>query len=130
MTHTYTIDTVDALDRTLSHTPVDQAQVADASPTVGHTALFTVGGDSADEPCAATWQIGIWEMSAGAMYDVEIDEVFVVLRGDAEIAVLDASGLVAESIPLRPGVVCRLHAGTRTRWTVRRALRKMYISAS
>jgi hypothetical protein len=63
------------------------------------------------------------------MYDVEVDEVFVVLQGVADVEVLDPSGLVSSTLPLRAGSVGRLRAGTRTRWTVQRTLRKIYVVA-
>lgn len=115
------IDRIDALDLVLPRTPVPSDQDAGGEPSVGTEQLFTLpvtrGGV----------EIGIWEMGVGAMYDVEVDEIFVVIQGRAEVDVLDPSGLVQSTVALLPGVVCRLRAGTRTRWTVRRTLRKIYI---
>jgi uncharacterized cupin superfamily protein len=58
--------------------------------------------------------------------DTEVDEVFVVLQGRATLE-FDGSDEVLE---LHPGVVGRLAAGARTRWTVTDTLRKVYISAT
>ena len=66
---------------------------------------------------------GVWEMSPGAMRDVEVDEVFVVLAGEATVDFVDPA---LASIELRPGAVVRLAAGMRTVWTVRETLRKVY----
>ncbi|MBZ4487531.1 cupin domain-containing protein [Microbacterium sp. cx-55] len=118
---TPTIDRIDALDLVLPRTPIAPDQNAGGEPSVGTEALLTLPGTDAG------LEVGVWEMGVGAMYDVEVDEVFVVIQGLAEVAVLDASGLIRSTLTLRPGVVCRLHAGTRTRWTVHRTLRKIYI---
>ncbi|GAA5030816.1 cupin domain-containing protein [Microbacterium fluvii] len=108
---------VDALELALPRFPVPADQNAGGEPSVGQAALFTVGDA----------EVGVWELGVGAMYDVEVDEVFVVLAGEAVVEVLDGSGLVTERTELRAGVVCRLTAGTRTRWAVRRTLRKVYV---
>ena len=67
----------------------------------------------------------MWEMTPGAMRDVEVDEVFVVLAGDATVEFVDPA---LPSIELRPGSVVRLEAGMRTVWTVRETLRKVYVA--
>ena len=69
--------------------------------------------------------IGVWEHTPGVSTDVEADEVFVVLTGDATLAFEDPSLPAAE---LRPGSIVRLEAGMRTVWSVRETLRKVYIS--
>ena len=69
--------------------------------------------------------VGVWEMSAGAMRDVEADEVFVVLAGAATVEFSDPA---LPPIELRPGSVVRLEAGMRTIWTVRETLRKVYVA--
>ncbi len=66
--------------------------------------------------------IGIWEHTPGVSRDVEADEVFVVLSGDASVAFDDGS----PTIELRPGSLVRLSAGQRTMWTVRETLRKVF----
>ena len=68
-------------------------------------------------------EIGVWELTSGAVHDTEADEVFVVVAGDATVRFADG-----ESIELHPGVVVRLHAGDRTEWVVRSPLRKVYIT--
>jgi uncharacterized cupin superfamily protein len=115
-----TIDRIDALDLALPRTPVPRDQDAGGEPSVGSAELFTLPGGV---------EVGVWEMGVGAMYDVEVDEVFVVLQGVADVEVLDPSGLVSSTLPLRAGSVGRLRAGTRTRWTVQRTLRKIYVVA-
>ncbi|MGA6227803.1 cupin domain-containing protein, partial [Streptomyces umbrinus] len=67
-------------------------------------------------------EVGVWTLTAGAVRDVEADEIFVVLAGDATVRFE-----TGESIELAPGVVVRLHAGERTEWTVRSPLRKVYV---
>ncbi|MDT0382873.1 cupin domain-containing protein, partial [Streptomyces sp. DSM 42041] len=64
------------------------------------------------------------EHTPGVSRDVESDEVFVVLGGDASIAFDDGT----PTIDLRPGSLVRLHAGQRTTWTVRETLRKVFIA--
>lgn len=73
-------------------------------------------------------EIGVWEMSVGAMADIENDEWFVVLSGQATVQILEAGGFAAQEIELAPGSVVRLHQGMETRWTVTQALRKIYFA--
>lgn len=93
--------------------PVDPTQVVTGSPTTGFRALAAVAGA----------EVGVWEMTAGTMTDVEVDEVFVVLSGSATVTFDDG-----EVIDLGPGTVTRLREGDRTTWTVHETLRKVYIS--
>jgi len=69
--------------------------------------------------------VGIWEHTPGVSRDVEADEVFVVLAGDATIEFEDPA---LPPIVLRPGSIVRLEDGMRTVWTVRETLRKVYIA--
>nr|WSZ20939.1 cupin domain-containing protein [Streptomyces canus] len=69
-------------------------------------------------------ELGLWTLTAGTVRDVEVDEVFVVLAGDATVRFE-----TGESIELAPGAVVRLHAGERTEWEVRSTLRKVYVAA-
>ncbi|MBN9178148.1 MAG: cupin domain-containing protein [Microbacterium sp.] len=69
--------------------------------------------------------IGVWEMTVGAMRDTEIDEVFVVIAGDATVEFVSPA---LPSIELAPGAVARLTAGMQTVWTVRETLRKIYLA--
>ncbi|GAA1782228.1 cupin domain-containing protein [Agromyces lapidis] len=110
----------DATGLALEHEPVPAEQVVAGSPTTAYLAL--------DESEAG--EIGVWEMSVGAMRDVEVDEVFVVLAGAATVEFESAAsdGLHRSPIVLAPGSVVRLEAGMRTVWTVRENLRKVFIS--
>ncbi len=56
----------------------------------------------------------MWALTVGTVRDVEVDEVFVVLEGDATVRFE-----TGESVDLAPGVVVRLRAGERTEWEVR-----------
>lgn len=107
--------TLDALSLAVSPAPVPDAQVVDGTPETATVELGTVGGA----------QVGVWELSVGAVRDVEADEVFVVLAGRAEVLV---EGVEAPLV-LAPGVVGRLRAGSRTVWTVTETLRKVYVLA-
>ena len=64
-------------DIAVKHIAADAGDVVSGAPTLGTTAITTLG-DSGVE-------VGVWEMSVGAVRDVEVDEVFLVLagRGDA-----------------------------------------------
>ena len=84
-------------------------QDAGGEPSTGSAELFTLPG------AGGGIEVGVWEMGVGAMYDVEVDEVFIVVQGVADVEVLDPSGLVSETVALRPGVVCRLHGRERGR---------------
>lgn len=93
--------------------PVPAAQVVAGSPSTGAVDL--------DEDMG----IGIWEMTPGAMSDVEIDEMFVVVAGSATVEFVDPA---LPSIELEAGSIVRLEAGMRTVWTVRETLRKVYLA--
>ncbi|MGW9630607.1 cupin domain-containing protein [Agromyces sp. NPDC055520] len=110
----------DAAGLVLDHQPVPAEQVVAGTPATGYRAL-----DSSD-----AGEIGVWEMTVGAMRDVEVDEVFVVLAGAAtvEFEHVPSTGRPADPIILAPGVVVRLEAGMTTIWTVRETLRKVFIS--
>lgn len=105
--------TVDTLALHPAHVAVPAEQQVEGGPTTGLVELGGVGG----------LELGVWEMSEGAMRDVEADEVFVVVAGRAEVVVEGQS----EPLRLAPGVVGRLQAGTRTVWTVTETLRKVYV---
>lgn len=68
-------------------------------------------------------EVGLWEITPSLSTDVEADEVFVVLEGDATVSFEDGS----PTLELRPGSVARLAAGARSTWNVREKLRKLYI---
>lgn len=101
----------DAAALSVTHEPVPTDQVVAGAPSTGLVEL--------------TDEIGVWEMSPGAMRDVEADEVFVVLAGSATVSFDDPA---LDTIELRPGSIVRLTAGMRTVWTVRETLRKVYIA--
>lgn len=109
----------DASTVVLEHEPVPDDQIVAGSPMTGYLAL-----DSSD-----AGEIGVWEMTPGAMRDVEVDEVFVVLAGAATVEFESAAsdGLHRSPIVLAPGAVVRLEAGMKTIWTVRETLRKVFI---
>nr|WP_281070137.1 cupin domain-containing protein [Paeniglutamicibacter psychrophenolicus] len=71
----------------------------------------------------------MWEMSAGAMNDVEAEELFVVLSGSATVQIHAKNGFDAAELRLLPGTVCHLSAGMHTSWTLHEPLRKMYLVA-
>lgn len=100
----------------LGEVPLDDLPadgVRAGSPRAGLRTLTTVG----------EVEVGVWEMTPGTAVDVEVDEVFVVLAGEATVRFEDG-----EEIELRPGVAVRLRAGERTTWTVRSTLRKLYVA--
>jgi uncharacterized protein len=67
---------------------------------------------------------GVWEMTNGVMRDVEADEIFIVLSGQAVVEFDDGT----ESLQLKAGDIGRLAAGTRTVWRVTEPLRKVYLT--
>lgn len=99
----------------LEQEPVPAGQLVAGQPTTAATALTTLAGA----------EIGVWEMSPGAMSDVEADEVFVVLSGAATVEFADGT----PALELRAGDVVHLAAGTQTVWTVTETLRKVYLTA-
>ncbi|WP_447587625.1 cupin domain-containing protein [Microbacterium lacticum] len=101
----------DAAALTVPHEPVPAEQVVSGAPATGYVEL--------------TDAIGVWEMTPGAMHDVEIDEVFVVLAGSAAVSFEEPP---LPPIELQPGAVVRLTAGMRTVWTVRETLRKVSVA--
>ncbi|WP_022891495.1 cupin domain-containing protein [Agromyces subbeticus] len=104
----------DAASARLAHEPVSAEQIVAGAPTTGYLALDT----------SSAGEIGVWEMTPGAMRDVEVDEVFVVLAGAATV---EFEHPAADPIVLAPGAVVRLEAGMKTIWTVRETLRKVFI---
>lgn len=105
----------DAASVALDHEPVPASLVVDGAPTTGFAELTELDGA----------EVGVWEMTPGAMRDTEADEVFVVVAGSATVAFDDPA---LDPIELGPGSVVRLDAGMRTVWTVRETLRKVYIA--
>jgi uncharacterized cupin superfamily protein len=101
----------------LAHEPVPDDQVVAGAPTTGYAAL--------DVSADGTRELGVWEMTPGAMRDVEADEVFLVIAGRATVEFADPA---LPPIELRPGSIARLDAGMRTVWTVHETLRKLYVA--
>ncbi|WP_406830597.1 cupin domain-containing protein [Pedococcus sp. KACC 23699] len=93
--------------------PVPPATVVHGDPRAGTRTLASVVGA----------EVGVWELTAGTVTDVEVDEVFVVLSGSATLTFDDG-----EVIELGPGVTVHLRAGDRTTWAVHAPLRKVYIA--
>lgn len=107
----------EAIGAELEHEAVSPEQTVAGAPETGVAELGALGGVG----------YGIWEMTAGAMRDIEADEVFVVLEGTGEVELLQ-SGATVSRISLRPGSIVRLAAGMSTVWTVPERLRKFYIA--
>ncbi|QKJ18422.1 cupin domain-containing protein [Microbacterium hominis] len=106
---------VDAATLRIHHEPVAGDQVAENGPTTGFVAIGELAGA----------EVGVWEMTEGAMRDVEAEELFVVIAGDATVEFTQPA---LPAIELSAGSVVRLAAGMRTVWTVRETLRKVYIA--
>lgn len=110
------IEAVDATRIDVLSDDVDGSLRLGGTPRTGSVELDAPGGVP----------MGVWEMTAGAMRDVEVDEVFVVVSGEATVDLVE-DGEVVATVDLRPGVVCRLRAGMTTRWSVPDRLRKVYL---
>ena len=94
--------------------PVAAEQRLAGHPHTGSATLGEFGGT----------EIGVWEMTPGAMSDVEADEIFIVLFGAGSVE-FDETG---ETVQLALGDVMRLRAGQRTVWTITQTLRKIYLA--
>lgn len=103
-----------ALTLDLTYEPVPADQVVSGNPQTGYATI--------DE--SPSGEIGVWEMTVGAMRDTEVSEVFVVLAGSATVEFVEPAHPPLE---LAPGVVVKLDAGMQTVWTVREPLRKIFI---
>jgi uncharacterized cupin superfamily protein len=101
----------------VEHAAAGPDEVVAGAPTTGATPITMLGGTGIE--------IGVWEMSAGTVRDVEVDEVFLVLAGRATIAVDGAA-----PIAIAAGDLVRLTAGTATQWTVTEPIRKLYVAAA
>lgn len=107
----------DAAALPLAHEPVPAEQVVAGAPATGHAAL--------DVSADGTPELGVWEMTPGAMRDTEADEVFLVIAGRATVEFTDRA---LPSITLVAGSLVRLKAGMQTVWTVHETLRKLYVA--
>ncbi|MDF3303392.1 cupin domain-containing protein [Rhodococcus sp. T2V] len=101
-------------DLTYHRLPGDQV-VGEGAPMVGERVLGDFAGIT----------VGVWEIEPSVSCDVEIDEVFVVLSGDATVQFEDDT----PDLDLGPGSVVRVRAGQKTRWIVRDTLRKVFLAA-
>ena len=99
-------------------TPVLEDLRLEGEPSTGFIDVAVVGDTT----------VGIWEMTAGSMRDIEADEVFVVVAGRASVELVEG-GRTTRTIELVPGTLCRLDAGMHTRWRVTETLRKVYVVA-
>ncbi|MFV8166368.1 cupin domain-containing protein [Mycobacterium sp. 134] len=79
---------VDTAALALDHAPLPAESVVAGAPTTGFRDLIAL----------SDMTIGVWEHTPGVSRDVEADEVFVVLSGDASVAFDDGS----PPIDLRP----------------------------
>lgn len=111
---------VDALDITIPLESVAPEQVPAlahaGNPQTGAVALGTF----------ADREVGVWEMTVGAMTDVEVDELCIIIAGAGELhRTFDGKTAVQQ---LRPGSVVQLRDGEETLWVVTENLRKVYLA--
>ncbi|WP_016883631.1 MULTISPECIES: cupin domain-containing protein [unclassified Rhodococcus (in: high G+C Gram-positive bacteria)] len=97
------------------HRLPDEQVIGDSVPMVGERVLGDFAGVT----------VGVWEIEPSVSSDVEIDEVFVVLSGDATVQFDDGT----PDLELGPGSVVHVRSGQKTRWIVRDTLRKIFIAA-
>jgi uncharacterized cupin superfamily protein len=116
----------DAASFVLDPAPASASQVVAGAPLIGEAVLGDFDG----------MEVGVWEISPGSVRDTEVDELSVILSGDATIEFLlddedgnptDQVSTLIPPIVLGPGSVLRLHKGQRTIWTIRETLRKVYL---
>lgn len=107
---------VDVNGLALRHSPVPAEQLAGGRPG---TAAHELGHFAGVE-------LGVWEMSAGGMHDVEAEEVFLVTAGRATVEIHGEGG--PRTVALSPGSLVRLSEGMRTTWTVHETLRKVFLN--
>jgi uncharacterized cupin superfamily protein len=110
----------DALEAVIVTEPVSPDQVAAidgaGNPETGTLVLGEFAGR----------EVGVWEMTPGAMTDVEVDEFCVILAGAGEVHRSVNGAQVIQT--LQPGVVLQLRDGEETLWVVERTLRKVYLA--
>lgn len=110
----------DALAAVLSTEPVAADQVAAVEgaghPETGATVLGELDGR----------EVGVWEMTPGAMTDVEVDELCIIIAGSGEVHRTINGKRVIQT--LRPGSVLQLHDGEETLWVVSSTLRKVFLA--
>jgi uncharacterized cupin superfamily protein len=106
---------MDAAHLPVPYEPMELEKAVSGSPFTRYLDLDDASGRT----------VGVWEHTPGVSRDVEADEVFVVLAGDARIEFEEPA---LPPIELRPGSIVRLEEGMKTVWTVRETLRKVYIA--
>ncbi|MCM1013036.1 MULTISPECIES: cupin domain-containing protein [unclassified Brevibacterium] len=117
---------IDTTTYPLDHEPIEEWQRLDPAEAEGPAAETTTA--FAELGTIGDVDYGLWEMSTGAMRDVEGDEVFLVLSGAGRIEFDDP---VQEPVALAPGSLVRLTAGMKTRWYIEKSpLRKLFIAPS
>ncbi|WP_430600669.1 cupin domain-containing protein [Brevibacterium sp. K72] len=112
---------IDTRTLPLEHEPIEDWQRLDepaGTATTAFAELGTIGGVD----------YGLWEMSTGAMRDIEGDEAFLVIAGTGRIEFDDPA---CGPVELSPGSLVRLEDGMKTRWYIDDApLRKLFIAPS
>lgn len=106
------------LDVSIDLEAVDQTDTVSGTPHQGVAELGTIGQT----------EVGIWELRDGVVTDIETEEFFVVLSGSAKIEFLGEDDTVLDTVEVNAQDVMRLAAGTKTRWSVKDHIRKVYIS--
>jgi len=104
----------DAVTLRLEYVDVPPTQVVSGNPRVGTTQLGQLGEHT----------IGVWEISPGISTDIESEEFFIVLFGQATVAFSNGR----PPLRLNAGSVGHLAVGTETTWTVTETLRKVYLA--
>jgi len=109
---------INATTLELGHEPVAAQQLVHGEPTTATVALGEHMG----------LELGVWEMTAGAMTDVEVDEIFIVLAGAATVEIAAFDGLPARTLTPVAGDIVQLSEGMQTVWTVTETFRKIYLA--
>lgn len=109
----------DAVAADITHEPVAPDQIAAiagaGNPMTGSLVLGEVGGR----------EVGVWEMTPGAMTDIEVNEECVIISGRGEVHRTVDGRQVVEV--LKPGAVLQLVEGEETLWVVEETVRKIYL---
>jgi uncharacterized protein len=103
---------VNVFEAALDPYDLEPSDVMDGAPLTAELTVTSVGEA----------EVGIWQITPGVVKDVEKDEAFVVLAGEATVTFADG-----EAVHLAPGSLVRLHAGESTVWEIRSTLRKVYV---
>jgi uncharacterized cupin superfamily protein len=110
----------DALSAVIEREPITADQVAAVEGAGNPETGTLVLGEFGDR------EVGVWEMTPGAMTDVEVDELCVIIAGLGEVhRTIDGQQVIQS---LRPGVTLQLRDGEETLWVVSQTLRKVYLA--